>query len=276
MKIASLNTGHADWGYDLTTWAIRAPELAQLIQTMDLDVIFLQEIFLIKYSEADKQLKNYLSTLNLPEQNFDKLALLRKALPSEYFSESALIPSSDRGKIQPGLYWGLSVISRSRIEKNRKVELTCTKFDRWPRLLQISSVTQEGHEVTLFNVHLPVESIQSRQRCALEVCQEIRASSDVSISICAGDFNDIPTVAPAMQLRTLLIESFDAAKTKDVIVDKALLSPHSNLYRACVDSRIDYIFAGSGLSFESVSYSYGTREPYLSDHPLVAAELIIR
>lgn len=275
MKIASLNTGHADWGYDLTTWSIRAPEIANLILHADLDAVFLQEIFVIKYAEADQPLKDFLSYLKLPAQDFDKLSLLRNALPSGYFAESALIQSQDRGKAQPGLYWGLAMISRSQIMKHRKVDLTYTKFDRWPRQLQMASLAQNGREVSLFNVHLPAESIQARHRCALEVCREIIANNVVATSICAGDFNDIPSVAPAMQFRTLLAESFDAAKVKAVVVDKTTLSTHSNAFRACADSRIDYIFAGSGLSFEAASYSYSTQEPYLSDHPFVAAELTV-
>ena len=277
MKIACLNTGHAKWDYDLTTWIKRADNIAKLILDQDIDIILLQEIFLIKYEEADQPLKDFMSTLGLPASDYDKLDILLSKLSNlnkAYSSQPCLIESFDRGIKQAGLYWGLGVVSRLPVTENQMLRLKYTKFDRWPRVLQAVTIRYNDKSIPLYNIHLAAEHITARQRGTLETIKYIQ-QKDHNKAVWAGDFNDIPTASPAMQCRSIMNDAIDAALSKFLFCDEQEIVFESNLYRACFDGRIDYIFTGFQITVNSLKYLYTTREPFLADHPVIIADIEI-
>lgn len=271
MKVITLNTGHADWGYDLESWSVRAVNLAASIKALDPDIVFLQEMFFIDYASADNKLKTYMASKGLPAADFDKLGLLIPHL-SSYQHTASLIPSKDRKVPQPGLFWGLAILSKTSLTATQTIELSYSDFDRWPRILQIAQVSIEGKDCRLFNLHLAAESQTARHKTALEVAKQI-LNGDHQYAIAAGDLNETQATGPAMQFRVLMKESFEAAAKKIVTLDGNLVDKHSNAFRAFSDSRIDYIFTGNSFSIESSQYEYSIKIPFYSDHPMAIAEL---
>lgn len=84
MKIGTINVGLFDFIKDLASWKNRASHLSKIVAKEKIDILMLQEVYEIKWNEANDKLKNVMRTADLEEEDYNKLSILRECLPSDY------------------------------------------------------------------------------------------------------------------------------------------------------------------------------------------------
>ncbi|WP_041802088.1 endonuclease/exonuclease/phosphatase family protein [Rhodopseudomonas palustris] len=273
LRVGSLNTGLSVWKIDLQQWRLRAAQLSKLIGDLSLDVVLLQEIWRIKWDETTDEMKTFLTGLGLSgDQNKDDV--LAAALGSGFQVRSSLVPSFDRGRREPGLYWGLTIVSRFPIEQVEKKELSYSKFDRWPRIAQSGKIKLANGDSSIFvNVHLPAESHESRLGLGLETLSFSRSLGAPTLCI-GGDMNAGPQAGPVQIFMTEYSDCWSSGSTRVVKFEGNESRAGSALYRTVAEGRIDYLLADKMARITSSTYLYGDYgSAPLSDHPFVIAEI---
>jgi len=275
LRIASLNTGLADWAIDLSTWEVRAQKVANLVVDLRIDLLLLQEVWRINWAEADDPLRKYLTSLGITGDH-NKDDILSAALGASFSMNSSLIPSSDQGRKQSGLYWGLGLASRYPIKHIEHQALSYTKFDRWPRIVQHAQIELPGGKnAATINVHLPAESQEARLRTGLETLAYSR-SRNMPITCLGGDMNAFPQSGTPQIFLSEYSDCWSSANNRAVRYEADDAHAGSSLFRTVDEGRIDYIFAQRTAKVANSTYLYGDYgSAPLSDHPFVVVDIDI-
>jgi endonuclease/exonuclease/phosphatase family metal-dependent hydrolase len=274
LHVGTLNTGLGDFAADVKSWPERAGALARLVSDLDLDLLALQEMWLIDWEQCDPEFRQQLESLGVTSDT-SKAGILQERLPAGYTIHSELIPSEDRRRATAGLSWGLAVVTRLKVLDSEPRLLSIGDVDRYPRLVQRLRWRRPsgGSTGSLFNVHLSGESHRSRMSAALEIVDYTRHSAG-SLKIVAGDLNAAPLEGPLHVLLSDFRDLWDVAGEKRVVVAGRPANASGALFRMTEEARIDYVLADSARSVEECGYRFDDLEPVaLSDHPLVICRL---